>query len=124
MRFLWPLPLRDAQRRAMSRPLSLCSLGREAQLVERAARAAGGDGDLMVYHTMTPEEEAQWAQALRDGSLFSYQCQDDELYEQMYLWRQAGHLLKEIGHVTRLSKQGVWAHVHDYALREPQEATA
>ena len=77
---------------------------------------------MTVYRTMSPREEADWLRAVEDGSLFPYR-EDSEASEQIWLWRQAGHLLKEIGFVTGLTEASVWARVRAFEdRRKPAEA--
>ena len=79
---------------------------------------------MSVYRTMSPREEADWLRAVEDGSLWPHH-QESEASEQMWLWRQSGHLLKEIGFVTGLTEASVWARVRAFEdRRKPAEATA
>ena len=71
----------------------------------------------LAVHTLTPSEQADWLRAMQDGSLFPYH-EDSEASEQMWLWRQAGHMLKEIGLVAGLTPQGVWARVRAFEERQ------
>ena len=70
----------------------------------------------MVSHTMTRREEAAWVKAVLEGTLFPYR-EDAECSEQMWLHRQAGHLLKEIGAAASLSTGAVWARVASFKER-------
>ena len=70
----------------------------------------------MSYKTMTPREEAAWVKAVLDGTLWEYQ-DEWEASEQMWLWRQAGHILKEIGRVYGVTPGTVWARVKNFRER-------
>jgi len=74
----------------------------------------------LTYHTLTPDEEAEWLVAVQDGSLwpFRYPTEQGEESEQMWLWRQDGALLKEIGIIVGLSAAGVWYRVRTFEERE------
>ena len=74
----------------------------------------------MVYHTLTPDEEAEWLRAVQDGSLWPYK-QEWEESEQMWLWRQAGHFYTEIAAATMLQAPTVYERVRLFERRE--EAT-
>ena len=70
----------------------------------------------LAVRTMTTSEEADWLRAVQDGSLFRYR-EDFEASEQIWLWRQAGHLLKEIGFVTGFTNGAVWYRVRAFEER-------
>ena len=67
--------------------------------------------------TMTRTEEAAWFKAMLDDTLFPYR-EESESSEQMWLWRMAGHTLKEIGRVYGVATPTVWARVRNYEERQ------
>ena len=72
---------------------------------------------MSVHHTMSPSEEAQWLRDVKNGYLWPYQ-QELDASEQMWLWRQMGHLFTEIGFVTGLTPASVWARVQTFEGHE------
>ena len=71
---------------------------------------------MKAYFTMNVREQFAWPRALLEGTLWHYN-DDYEATEQMWLWRQAGHLLKEIGNAASLTTGAVWARVKNYEER-------
>ena len=74
---------------------------------------------MKAYFTMNAREQFAWTKALLEGTLWPYK-DDYEATEQMVLWRQVGHLLKEIGSAASLTIGAVSARVRNYEKREGQ----